>query len=92
MTQPKYPAGTLLRHRASGEKVLVTHVRFGPPEREMPPIWIYEIESGPIACRTILGDEAVDLRYERVTEPGVEWTLDRAAPGDCDFTVTPRDV
>lgn len=70
MTQPKYPAGTLLRHRASGEKVLVTWAEFlddGSPMMDKPYTY-YILERGFRQEDELHGDEAVDLRYERVEE------------------------
>lgn len=63
MTQPKYPAGTLLRHRASGEKVLVVDVKRRDTVTVENP-HAFTVESGCGKRDTFYGENEVDLRYE----------------------------
>lgn len=81
MSEPKYPVGTLLRHRASGEKVLVTEAdtmkagvtysvavashHYFTPSADM---FKYTLERAPAFSVTLIGDDSVDLRYEQLLE------------------------
>lgn len=66
--QPKYPVGTLLRHRASGQKVIVTDVpgRTKPDGSPFTLATMYMLESAPGQWHCLPDDAAVDLRYEPV--------------------------
>ena len=68
MSEPKYPEGTLLRHRASGQLAIVTDAKvcFAGMDEEY---FSYTLEADMGKVAIIDGAVAVDLRYEPANKP-----------------------